>query len=571
MSKISPIKVPQWGLEMTEGALSAWHVSPGDRIRKGAEIADIETAKIVNTLESGHDLPGVVRRLVASIGDTLPVGALIAVAAEESVSEAEIDQFVAEMTGAVLAQADLPVAEAQQAPVATQAEVGGSADEHESTSENAEPTASQRPERSAQEFERIAATNAEVKASPVARRIANRLGIELGVLEGTGRNGRVSVDDLVRKANVAAEDLAAKPLPPALSAERLAKINGGLNVSPVALRLASQHGIDLRAVKGTGRHGRISVADLEALLPRTQPQCLERAEQESEILPAGSFRAGPAARKLAAELGFDLSALEASGPRNVVLKDDVRNAFKSILEGMGGSTSALQDFELVPMTPMRKAIASSLVESKQTVPHFYLTVDLCMDALMAVRDKMNGHLPPGQKKLSFNDFIMRATALALMQVPDANVHYSTEGIKRFNSVHLCLAVAIDGGLMTPVIRNAETKGLFAIASEAVSLAEQARDRSLRMEQLSGGTFTVSNLGMYGIRQFDAVINPPQGGILAVGSMRREACEGEDGSVKFRSMMSVTMSCDHRVIDGAVGARFLAALRERIENPYSLMG
>jgi pyruvate dehydrogenase E2 component (dihydrolipoamide acetyltransferase) len=255
-----------------------------------------------------------------------------------------------------------------------------------------------------------------------------------------------------------------------------------------------------------------------------------------------------------------------------VLKEDVRNAFKERLESLIPATeSREEEFTLQAMSPMRKAIASSLVQSKQTIPHFYLTADIDVEALLELRGRMNERLAEGQKKLSVNDFILRAVALALREVPDANVHYSEQGIKRFSSAHVCVAVAIDGGLVTPVIRNAERKGLHAIAAEAATLAEKARERKLGQAELSGGTFTVSNLGMFGIRQFDAVINPPQGAILAVGASRREACEGAEGAVEFRSRMAVTLSCDHRVIDGAVGARFLAVLRELLESPYSLLG
>ncbi|MCY1348398.1 Lipoamide acyltransferase component of branched-chain alpha-keto acid dehydrogenase complex [compost metagenome] len=217
---------------------------------------------------------------------------------------------------------------------------------------------------------------------------------------------------------------------------------------------------------------------------------------------------------------------------------------------------------------MRKAIAASLTHSKQTIPHFYLTCDLHIDALIALRQAMNAQ-GQGRKKLSLNDFLMRAVALALKDVPAANVHFTDAGIKQFNQVHLCVAVAIDGGLVTPVIRQAEDKGVIALSSEISELAERARNRSLTGAQLSGGTFTVSNLGMFGIRQFDAVINPPQGAILAVGSTRREAYEAESG-VAFRSVMSVTLSCDHRAIDGAVGAQFLQALRDRVEQPFGLL-
>lgn len=573
MSDITPIRMPQWGLEMTEGTLSNWHVSVGDSVSKGSEIADIETAKIVNALEAGQDMAGVVRRLVANIGDTLPVGGLLAVMADEAVDDAAIDAFVAAETGEAPAPAAEPAAaEPAPEPAATPAPATAPAPAPPApaapTSAAASAAAVQQPALSAEQLAQVAEANKTAKASPVALRLANRHGIELSGLQGTGRHGRISVEDLAEQAGLTLEQTES-PLPTP-DAQALAQTNASVKASPVALRLANRHGIDLRGIQGTGRHGRISVEDLDALLQPARAAEAGSAVEEQSADNDGSFRAGPAARRLAAELGFDLAALVPSGPRDVVTKDDVRDAFRSVLQGMAGDSPAA-DHELIPLTPMRKAIANSLTQSKQTVPHFYLTVDLQMDDLLALREKMNARLAANQKKLSVNDFVMRATALALAEVPDANVHYTEQGIKRFANAHLCLAVAIEGGLVTPVIRNADQKGIHALAREGAELAQKARDRALKAEQLSGGTFTVSNLGMFGIRQFDAVINPPQGGILAVGAMRRECFEQDGGGVEFRTVMTVTMSCDHRVIDGAVGATFLKALRELVENPYSLIG
>ncbi len=573
MSIITPIRMPQWGLEMTEGTLSNWHVSVGDTVSKGTEIADIETAKIVSALEAGQDMPGVVRRLVVNAGDTLQVGALLAVMAGEAVDDAAIDTFIAAETGEapVAAPSPEPVSAAPPAPqpvaapepvARQQASVAASVPAPTTVAPSAQKTAL-----SDEELARLAEINQGVKASPVALRLANRHGIALSGLKGTGRHGRISVEDLADQTGLAFEQ--ADTPPPSPDVQLLAQTNASVKASPIALRLANRHGIDLRSIKGTGRHGRVSVEDLDALLQPAREVESGVPMKEQDSTSDGVFRAGPAARRLAAELGFDLAALAPSGPRDMVTKDDVREAFRSVLQGMVGDSPAV-DHELIPLTPMRKAIANSLTQSKQTVPHFYLTVDLQMDALLALREKMNGRLAASQKKLSVNDFVMRATALALAEVSDANVHYTEQGIKRFAHAHLCLAVAIEGGLVTPVIHNAEQKGVHALAREAAELAQKARDRALKAEQLSGGTFTVSNLGMFGIRQFDAVINPPQGGILAVGAMRRECFERESG-VGFRTVMTVTMSCDHRVIDGAVGATFLKALRELVENPYSLIG
>jgi pyruvate dehydrogenase E2 component (dihydrolipoamide acetyltransferase) len=567
-ANISSIRMPQWGLEMTEGTLSNWRVSVGDSVRKGSEIADIETAKIVNALEAGQDMGGVIRRLVANIGDIIPVGGLLAVVADSSVSDADIEAFVRSELGEVATPA--PVTQVvSQAPISAPSVVAVEAPAAPAATKPV--IAGQQPASDAEQA-RVSALNSSIVASPVALRLANRYGIELQTLQGTGRHGRVSVDDLVAQAGLILGSSAEAPA----QTSNLVQSNATVKASPVALRLANSHGIDLRAVKATGRNGRVSVEDLASFIaPVSASPAVCQGEAESCADKDGLFRAGPVARRLAAELGFDLADLVPTGPKDTVRKEDVREAFRAALSGATSPAQsaaiATPDFELIPLTPMRKAIANSLTQSKQTIPHFYLTVDLRMDALLELREKMNGRLAPGQKKLSVNDFVMRAVALSLIEVPDANVHYTEQGIKRFSSAHVCVAVAIEGGLVTPVLRNAEQKSLQTLAKETVSLAQRARDRALKSDELQGGTFTVSNLGMFGVRQFDAVINPPQGGILAVGGLRRECYEKADGSAGFCSVMTVTMSCDHRVIDGAVGANFLRALRELIESPYSLIG
>jgi pyruvate dehydrogenase E2 component (dihydrolipoamide acetyltransferase) len=226
------------------------------------------------------------------------------------------------------------------------------------------------------------------------------------------------------------------------------------------------------------------------------------------------------------------------------------------------------DFELIPHGAMRKAIAETLQRAKQTIPHFYLTIDVEADKLLAMRAALNAR-PGAESKLSVNDFLLRAAALALGQVPEVNVHYAEDGIKRFAAVGLGVAVAIESGLIVPVIPDAAQKSVWEIGARARTLAARARDRSLTAADLAGGTFTVSNLGMFGIRHFEAIINPPQGAILAVGATRREAREAPQG-VSFVSVMSVTLSCDHRAIDGAVGSRFLNAFKTLAEHPLDLI-
>ncbi|WP_395407153.1 2-oxo acid dehydrogenase subunit E2 [Pseudoduganella sp. UC29_106] len=560
--------MPQWGLEMTEGSIAAWHIAVGDTVRKGQPIADVETAKIVNAMEALEAVPGVVRRLVAAVNDVVPVGGLLAVAAEADVSDEEIDRFIGGGAQPAAAPAQAPAAAPQPAAVQQPAAPADAAvpalSQVDQVAASAGPAVVARSEA---EMDRIIAANAVAHASPVVRRQANRAGIELSQLRGTGRHGRISVADVIAIHPGTAPRASETPAP---GKELLAQRNAAVHASPVALRLANQHGVDLSALTGSGRHGRVAVADVQGLLGQPAPAAVAAtalAAPCASPVARGDVRAGPAARKLAAENGVDLAAVQGTGPRNLVLKADVQK-----LVANGAPVQAAQpqeDYELIPLTPMRKAIAASLTQSKQTIPHFYLTADLQLDALIALRQTINAQ-SEGKRKLSINDFLMRAVALALQDVPAANVHFTDAGIKQFSSVHLSLAVAIEGGLVTPVIRQAESKGVFAMAAETAELAQRARKRSLTQADLSGGTFTVSNLGMFGIREFGAVINPPQGAILAVGSVRREACESAGGGVEFRSLMSVTLSCDHRAIDGAVGAAFLSALAKWVERPYALL-
>ena len=222
---------------------------------------------------------------------------------------------------------------------------------------------------------------------------------------------------------------------------------------------------------------------------------------------------------------------------------------------------------------MRATIARRLVEAKQTIPHFYLTTDVMMDALLKLREEANANTPkdgPGAYKLSVNDFVIKALAIALQHVPSANAVWAGDRILRFTQSDVGVAVAIDGGLLTPVIRNAEQKSVSAISNEMKDFASRARDKKLKPAEYQGGATAISNLGMYGVREFSAIINPPHATILAVGASQRRPVEAADGSVKFVSQMTVTLSCDHRVVDGALGAELLAAFRALIESPVRML-
>ena len=413
--RIYPVTMPKWGIEMTEGTITEWHVSPGQSVTKGDHLLDVETEKIVNSVEAPAS--GTVRRVLADVGGTEKVGALIAVFAEADVPDAEVDAFIAAFK-----------------PADTSFEPdGGSA-----------PAPSPAP-----------------AAAPVAA------------------------------ANVEAS------------------ADGGGKVSPIARRLAEKLGIDVSLIKGTGTHGRVSKEDVEAY--------------------AAAMQAG--------QTGAAATA------------------------AVAGTAAPMRE----RMTSMRATIARRLLESKQTIPHYRLAVDVELTALLAHRAALNAG---GSAKVSINDLLVRAVALALVRHPEVNAQLQGDEIVRFTQADVCVAVASESGLVTPVVRNADAKTAAQISTEVADLAERARSNRLTREEITGGTFTVSNLGMFGVDRFDAIINPPQVAILAVGA-GQDRVVARDGQPAVRRMVTLTLSCDHRVVDGAMGAKFLATLRELVETAKSL--
>ncbi len=300
-------------------------------------------------------------------------------------------------------------------------------------------------------------------------------------------------------------------------------------------------------------------------------------------LASGAFIT-PLARRLASERGIDLSRISGSGPRGRIVAGDVEKAAPARASGtMATGASAAQvkalydgiAYEEVPLDGMRATIAKRLIEAKQTIPHFYLTADIEIGALMAMREQANAAAPAAKDgtpafRLSLNDFIIKAWAAALTRIPAANAVWAEDRILRFQHADIGVAVALDGGLITPVIRSADTKSLTAISAEMRDLAARARDKKLKPNEYQGGASAISNLGMYGVREFAAIINPPHATILAVGATRRAPVETEEGGVKFVSQMSVTLSCDHRVVDGALGAELLAAFKQLVEAPVTAL-
>ncbi len=438
------ITMPALSPTMTEGAVAKWHKKEGDAVKSGDVIAEVETDKATVEVEAADD--GVMGKIVVPEGTKgVKVNDVIAVLLEEGESAASI--------------------KAKPAP-------------------KAEPPA----------------------AAPSAP-----------------------------AAKPAAPPPQAAPQAPAPKPAAPPQANGGgdrIFASPLARRMAEKAGIDLGALKGSGPHGRIVKSDIDAA---------------RGTAPAA---AAPQAPKAAPSQAV---APQAKAPAPA-------------------PTAGLPSFTEVPHTTMRKVIAQRLVQSKREAPHFYLTMDCQIDKLLALRKELNGRkAAEGDHgyKLSVNDFVMRAMALAMKKVPAANASWTETSVRVFHSVDISVAVAIPNGLITPVIRGAEGKGLAEISNEMKALAEKARAGKLTPEEYQGGTVSVSNLGMYGVRDFAAVINPPQGCILAVGAGEQRPVV-KDGALAIATVMSCTLSVDHRVVDGAVGAEFLGAFKQLIEDPVTML-
>ena len=314
----------------------------------------------------------------------------------------------------------------------------------------------------------------------------------------------------------AMQSVAPAPQPP-MPAATAAPTGGRIFVTPLARRVAKDSGIDVSRISGSGPHGRVILADVE---------------------------------KAGASGGAQLGGGSLGG----------------LMAGASGNFPAARS-RVQPLSTLRKVIAQRLSLSTQTIPHFFVTMDCDIDRLLDLRAELNGM--DENLKLSVNDFVLRAVALALMEVPDANASWTDAGIAMFDSADISVAVAIPGGLITPIIKSAEKKGLAVISKEMKELAARAKDNKLKPEEFQGGTFSISNMGMFGVKDFSAIINPPQTGILAIAAGEQRAVV-KDGKLAVATVMSVTLSCDHRVIDGALGAKWLGAFKGLIEHPIKLV-
>ena len=358
----------------------------------------------------------------------------------------------------------------------------------------------------------------------------------IAVLLGEGEDASALDKIAEKRAKPAAAPttVAAEPPPePRPAPGRAGNGDGRIFASPLARRMAQQAGLDLAAITGSGPQGRIVKVDIEAALSggRGTPAAARPILQPQPATPA----APAAAPALSKERVLALAGNPAYTER--------------------------------PLTAMRRVIARRLTESKQTVPHFYLTVDCEIDELLKFRSELNAK--SDAYRISVNDFLIRAAALALRRVPAANASWSDEAILLWDTVDIAVAVALEDGLITPIVKNADSKGLATIANETKDLAARARAGKLKLEEFQGGTFSISNLGMFAVRDFAAVINPPHGGILAVGAGEQRPVV-KNGALAIATVMSCTLSCDHRAVDGAVGAQFLAAFKKLVEDPLTML-
>ncbi|MFV0477735.1 MAG: 2-oxo acid dehydrogenase subunit E2 [Parahaliea sp.] len=522
MSVIQAITVPKWGLTMTEGTLTEWLIQEGDTVAVGDVVADMETSKIVNTVEA--NVAGVFRRKVAKPGDTLEIAALLGVVAAPDTSEADIDAFVAAYIPEGVAQTDL---------------LGSKKDARE-----AEAAA---PLDMADNMELTATTARDLPATAVGHNEA---------LAALGKGGS----------------------------------DEHLHASVHARRLAREHRVNLNNITGTGRNNRISRADVLAALaavgvPLPSPSLRAvdvsgAAQTAGHNLDDSHVRATALARRLAGKLGINLHDCRQSGARGRVCKADVEAAqalrrhkhMQSPVQKSSSDTDSQAPdqtpvFEEQPMSGMRRTIATRLQASKQNAPHFRLSMDCEIDKLLAVRKQINDNHPG--LKISVNDFLVKAVATALIDSPDVNIQFDGQTIRRFSRADVAVAVALDNGLITPIVKAADKKSLSEISGAIRELATRARTGTLAADDFMGGTFTLSNLGMYGISRFDAIINAPQAGILAVGAGQQQAVV-RNGEVVIATLITLCASFDHRVIDGAVGAQFMDRLKRLLETPALML-
>ncbi|MCZ8369474.1 MAG: 2-oxo acid dehydrogenase subunit E2 [Porphyrobacter sp.] len=416
-------------------------------------------------------------------------------------------------------------------------------------------------------------------------------GVIAEILIEAGSEG-VKVGAVIARLTVEGEEATPAPAAPAPAAA--APAADGPAATPTARKLAEVNGIDLAGIAGTGPKSKITKEDVEAAItagggtPAPAPVAASFAAPTPAPAAAVSGEriiASPLAKRIAADKSIDLAQVKGTGPNGRIVREDVENFIPGAAAPAAGPAASAPAPAAAPapapaieggapfaeekLSGVRKVIARRLTESKQTVPHFYLTIDIRLDPLLELRAQLNKSLEPDGVKLSVNDLLIKALARALIRVPQCNVSFHGDTLRRYSRADISVAVAAPSGLITPVITSADTKGLAAISTEMKALAGKARDGKLMPHEYQGGTASLSNLGMFGIKQFDAVINPPQGMILAVGA-GQHAPYVVNGAIEVATVLHASGSFDHRAVDGADGAQLMEALKQLVENPMGLV-
>lgn len=518
------VTMPRLSDTMEEGTLVSWRVSVGDDVSAGDVLADVETDKATMELNAFDD--GKVAKLVAGEGDTLPVGGLICVLAEEGEDTESAAASASSSGGAESSGAESSSDDGSSS---------GDADEQREGQANADApsdSSSDHAQRSGSQSDASDQLDTAAEASSGG---------------GDASDGDASHADDTGSPSTAS------------GGDGSTSAGGGVKASPLARKLADEHGVDISQIEGTGPGGRVIKRDVLAASGQggqAQEASGQAPDQGAASASAGAGQPAPSQPQGARSQGDRQSGLRPVQPSQTPPQPTVQ------LEG-----------KRLTLSSMRKTIAKRLAESKQSIPHFSVTMQINMDPVIDLRRTLNQQLESQGVKLSVNDFVVRAAALSLVQHPTVNSSWADDGIVQHGTVNVGIAVALEeekgGGLVVPLIREAHQKGLRQISAESKQMAEKARSRGLSPDDMSDGTFTVSNLGMFGVAQFNAIINPPQAAILAVGAaMKKPVVRNDELTVGHE--MACTLSADHRVIDGAMAAQFLATMRSFLESPAVLM-
>jgi pyruvate dehydrogenase E2 component (dihydrolipoamide acetyltransferase) len=557
------IRMPKMSDTMEEGVIAEWHKKVGDKIKSGEVIAEVETDKATMDLESYYD--GTLLYIGVNKGDAVPIDGIMAVVGAEGEDYKSLLDG-ANGNGSAAAPAK---EEAKPAPVDT-AEAAAAA-----PVETATPAPAQKPAASTEKI------NAAVVRMP---KMSDTME------EGTLVSWQKKVGDKVKSGDILAEVETDKATMELEAYEDGTLLYVGIKEGEAVpvdgiIAVIGEEGANVEALLAR-ENGEGGAEEASAPAEETKAAAPSSNGSEKAVTVADSdarIKASPLAKRLADEKGINLSQVEGSGDNGRIVKrdvDDFKPAAKTeapaaasapapakAAEPAAASAPATGDFTDLPISQMRKTIARRLSDSLFTAPHFYVTMEIVMDKAMALRPQLNEVSPA---KISFNDMVIKACAVALKQHPAVNSAWLGDKIRRYNYVNIGVAVAVDEGLLVPVIRDADKKTLSTISSEVKDLAGKAKDKKLQPKDWEGNTFSISNLGMFGVDEFTAIINPPDSCILAIGGIKKVAAFKEDGTVYPTNIMKVTISADHRVVDGALAAAFLNTVKKLLEEPMSML-